>query len=197
MNPKQATRRFYAVIWPHRAHVLRLAKLLVRDAAEAEDLAQETLMRAYRNIERLDARGNVRGWLSRVLRNVRIDQARLRGVNLLRDAHPLDPAQIAAPADTKAVDPDERSVAELIESFSDQAIIDALRTLPEEICWTLLLLDVQQLSLEEAADIMTVPLGTVKSRAHRGRRMLRDILAGRNAPPVARSFVVEGSHEQA
>ena len=63
-----------------------------------------------------------------------------------------------------------------LEGFSDQEVIDALQALPAEIRWTLLLLDVEGLSIQEAAGVLEIPTGTIKSRAHRGRAMLREKL---------------------
>jgi RNA polymerase sigma-70 factor (ECF subfamily) len=65
---------------------------------------------------------------------------------------------------------------EMLEAFSDREIIAALQRLPEEIRWTLLLVDVQGMDHANAAEVLDVPVGTVKSRAHRGRNMLREIL---------------------
>ena len=67
--------------------------------------------------------------------------------------------------------------------FSDQQIIDALKALPREICWTLLLVDVEGLDDRDAAAVLQIPAGTVKSRLHRGRRVLREVLA-----PLARKI---------
>jgi RNA polymerase sigma-70 factor, ECF subfamily len=64
----------------------------------------------------------------------------------------------------------------LLEAFSDAQVIEALLELPEEMRWTLLLVDVEGLSLSEAAQVMAVPEGTVKSRCHRGRSLLRATL---------------------
>ena len=64
----------------------------------------------------------------------------------------------------------------LLEQFSDAEMIDALSRLPEEIRWTLLLVDVEGMDHKEAAGVLDVPVGTIKSRAHRGRMMLRDKL---------------------
>jgi RNA polymerase sigma-70 factor (ECF subfamily) len=64
----------------------------------------------------------------------------------------------------------------MLENLSDQTMIEALLELPEEIRWSLLLVDVEGLELTHAAEIMAIPTGTVKSRLHRGRRMMRDKL---------------------
>jgi RNA polymerase sigma-70 factor (ECF subfamily) len=96
----------------------------------------------------------------------------------------------AVSLDEVGTEPVDRSTSEeaewhepeaILQAFSDQQVIDALRTLPEEIRWALLLVDVEGLEHAEAATILNVPVGTIKSRAHRGRAMLREVLT-----PLAR-----------
>lgn len=175
MNHDDATRLFHTHIWPHRAMVLRTARFLARNMTEADDLAQETLVKAFKNIDRFDTQSNCRGWISTILRNTWIDHLRATGrqgalVSLERQE--VDVADTrSAVAEIDTADP-----VALLEQFSDQAMINALRKLPEEIRWTLLLVDVEGLDHDQAAEILGIPEGTVKSRAHRGRRMLRDHL---------------------
>jgi RNA polymerase sigma-70 factor (ECF subfamily) len=174
MTPEERTQRFYAYIWPDRALVLRTARFLTRSAAEAEDLAQEALMRAFRKIDQLDVTSNSSAWLTSILRHVRIDQTRLRAQTLLDNARDID--GISVPAAATEAEHDPRNVEAILDQMSDQVLVDALQALPEDICWTVLLVDVEQMSYEEAAGIMDIPPGTVKSRVHRGRQMLRDRL---------------------
>lgn len=176
MERSQATKQFYDLIWPHRTDLLRVARFLCHDSWVADDLAQETLLKAFRALEARDVQGtNLRCWLLTILRNTWTD--RLRASRAEPDMETLaeEPeAGTAVGADGAAdygADPQA-----LIEAFSDQQIIDALKTLPEEIRWTLLLVDVEGFGVREAAEILDVPAGTVKSRAHRGRAMLRTIL---------------------
>jgi RNA polymerase sigma-70 factor (ECF subfamily) len=175
LTQEEAATRFYAYLWPHRATVLRTAQFLAGNAADADDLAQETLMRAFRNVARFDPAGNAKGWLTTILRHIVIDRSRVRASALVADALPLEDLSVPA-ARPMVADKDPEDVAALLEEFSDQALIGSLKGLPEDLCWTLLLVDVQQMSYEEAAEVMDVPPGTVKSRAHRGRGLLRDRL---------------------
>jgi RNA polymerase sigma-70 factor (ECF subfamily) len=184
MTHDEATRRFYRHLWPHRATVLRTARFLTGNHAEADDLAQETLVKAFNAIAQFDdtaTDASAKAWLSAILRNTWIDRRRAAG------RHPAD---TTAGPDVEALDLADRSApppgetdlgdpAALLEQFSDAQVIAALRTLPEEIRWTLLLVDVEGLDGADAAQILGIPAGTVKSRAHRGRRMLRDVLASR------------------
>jgi RNA polymerase sigma-70 factor (ECF subfamily) len=181
LTQEQAAERFYRYLWPHRAAVLRTARYLAASAADADDLAQETFMRAFRHIDRFDTAGNAKGWLTTILRHVQIDRSRVRASALVAEARPLDPEGVAAaPA---APERDPRDVAAMLEAFSDQDLIEALRALPEEMRWTLLLADVEQMDYEEIAAVVDVPVGTVKSRVFRARRLLRDGLVGQVPRP--------------
>jgi RNA polymerase sigma-70 factor, ECF subfamily len=176
LDQTRATRRFYQFVWPHRADVLRVAQFLCRNRATAEDLAQEALLKAFRAIDRLEAGPNVRAWLHSILRNTWVD--RLRATSAHRELSLSDlndePAAVV-PEDAPCMEALNDPQAAL-EVFSDQEVIDALQALPAEIRWTLLLVDIEGLSVQEAADVLDVPPGTIKSRAHRGRAMLREKL---------------------
>jgi RNA polymerase sigma-70 factor (ECF subfamily) len=192
MTQDDATRLFYEYLWPHRAMVLRTAQFLTRNHAEADDLAQETLVKAFRSIAQIDTSAGGGGgraasakpWLSAILRNTRIDRMRTLGRHPADRALSIEHEEFDAPAPPSAIAepaPDVADPAALLEQFSDADLIRALRTLPEEIRWTLLLVDVEQIDQADAAQILGIPEGTVKSRAHRGRRMLRERLASHAA----------------
>jgi RNA polymerase sigma-70 factor (ECF subfamily) len=185
LDAQEATNRFYAEVWPHAATVLRTAQFLTRDAAEAEDLAQETMIKAFRGLDRYRAGTDVKAWLMAILRNTRIDRLRSAAAskeNLSLEGMPGDPE---APPSNETRDEEQvwRNPEEMMQGFADRQVIAAMRTLPEEIRWTLLLVDVEGLEHAEAANVLDVPVGTVKSRAHRGRAMLRVALV-----PVAREM---------
>jgi RNA polymerase sigma-70 factor (ECF subfamily) len=181
LTQDEAAERFYRYLWPHRAAVLRTARYLAANAADADDLAQETFMRAFRHIDRFDTAGNAKGWLTTILRHVQIDRSRVRASALVAEARPLDPEGVAAAPVAPERDP--RDVAAVLEAFSDQDLIGALRALPEEMRWTLLLVDVEQMDYEEVAAVVDVPVGTVKSRVFRARRVLRDRLLAQAPRP--------------
>jgi RNA polymerase sigma-70 factor, ECF subfamily len=174
--------RFYAEVWPHAAVVLRTAQFLCRNEAEADDLAQEVMLKAFRHLDQLRERSDAKAWLMTILRNTRIDRIRSdaaheRDVSLEQlVADPPAPAEVSR----ERVWSEPESV---LQEFSDRQIITALKELPEEIRWTLLLVDVEGIDQAEAAKILEVPVGTVKSRAHRGRAMLREALT-----PLAREL---------
>jgi RNA polymerase sigma-70 factor (ECF subfamily) len=179
LDQRVATERFYALVWPHAQTVLRAAKLLLRDPAEAEDIAQETMLKAFRFIESFQEGTDVRAWLMTILRNARTDHLRAVAAHksdLSWDQFPVEP-------EDQRTDPAEEQLGStespegLLQRFTDSQVIDALHHLPEEIRWTLLLVDVEGVDHQDAATILGVPVGTVKSRASRGRAMLREALA--------------------
>ena len=174
MNQKEATKRFYEWMWPLRADVLRTSQILTGNLTEAEDLAQETLLKAFRFIDRFSPATDAKAWLMTILRNTRIDRLRAAkaAATISLDDLTVEPAQ--EEAELPAISWEQPQ--EVLNGFSDQQMIDALQAMPEEIRWTLLLVDVEGLEQTEVARILEVPVGTIKSRAHRGRAMLRKVL---------------------
>lgn len=173
-----ASERFYKLIWPHAATVLRVAQVLCRHRADAEDLAQETMLKAFKSLEQFRDGTDAKNWLMAILRNTRIDRIRTKAAR--HEAASYDEllleseAAEASPAADSSVWHDPRA---LLEALSDQQMIESLLELPEEIRWSLLLVDVEGLEMKDAAAVMNIPAGTVKSRLHRGRQMLREKLA--------------------
>ena len=180
MSDAEGNQRFYAVVWPHAAELARTARFLIRDAAEADDVVQEALLKAHRSLGSFRDGTDARAWLMTILRNARIDHVRRRAhaaADVSLAALPAEPADPACPdpIDEWLADADDPDA--LLQQFSDRHLIDALQRLPEEIRWTLLLVDVNGMDHADAARVMGVPVGTVKSRASRGRAMLRGELA--------------------
>ena len=175
-----ATQRFYDLVWPHLPAVLRLAGILTGDANDAEDLAQETMLKAFRALDQFQDGTDAKRWLTTILRNARIDRlrstARQAEHEVSLDQMELDPAAAGEANDSSPAFEPGDDPQQILGAFSDQEMIDALQRLPEEIRWTLLLVDVEGLNQEDAAGLLDVPLGTIKSRAHRGRAMLRKTL---------------------
>jgi RNA polymerase sigma-70 factor (ECF subfamily) len=177
------TERFYRALWPERGAVLRTALFLCRNQNEAEDLVQEVFLKAFAAIDKLEEDRGAVPWLMAILRNTRIDRLRSRAAHPTVSLESLDAEpQVSETPESFPFDPSPET---LLEALSDQTIIDALHELPEEIRWTLLLVDVHGMELTEAARIEQIPVGTVKSRVHRGRDMLRQLLAGRSKSRLA------------
>lgn len=130
--------RFYTLIWPHAAAVLRTARFLSREANEADDLAQETMLKAFRAMDRLTDETNIKAWLITILRNTRIDRLRSPAARKIGSLDDLtqDPPAPAAASQADPLDP--RGPAglkprELMEQLSDPQIIEAMKDLPEDI----------------------------------------------------------------
>ena len=171
--------RFHTLAWPHADAVLQAARYLTRHDSDAEDLAQETLLKAYRRIECLREDARAKPWLRTILRNTHVDRARVnRRSELSLDELAFDPPALTCGAGGS--DHCRQAVMEnpeiIMNDFGDADVIAALRTLPKDIRWTLLLVDVEGVLEAEAAQALRIPVGTVKSRLHRGRNLLRGAL---------------------
>lgn len=178
---KDAKDRFQAEVMPLLPMLYRTALMLTHHEQAAEDLVQEAMLRAYRHIETFRPGTHMKAWLMTILRRAHIDGYR-------REKARVSPGSLEAiehdPPATPSVQPeawDGKSPEVLLDQVDDDALDAALRALPETMRWVLLLVDVEQLSIDEAAAVLDVPAGTIKSRASRGRAALRDRLG-----PVAR-----------
>ena len=157
--------------------VLRAARIQTGNDAEAEDLAQDTLLKAFKAIESFQTGTNARAWLMTILRNTRVDRLRTAAGSARHVSLNDLAAEPEGPAATQELDPSAWSKPEeMLAAFSDAQVIQALVEISEDLRWTLLLVDVEGMDHQEAAEILGVPVGTVKSRVHRGRAALRQTL---------------------
>ena len=156
---------FATYVLPEIEVLLRVARSLTRHPADAEDLVQDTLLRAFRAIERFDGRHS-RAWLLTILRNTHANRGRGRRPEVLFDGE-------AERAAAQAGDEPEEVV--LRDTF-DAAVEQAFRGLPDKFRLVVELVDLGGLSYQEAAVTLEVPVGTVMSRLHRGRARIRTAL---------------------
>lgn len=159
--------RFEQYVLPEVEVMLRVARSITRNAHDAEDLVQETMLRAYRSIGRFDGR-HPRAWLLTIMRNAEINRHRRKRPSLLTEAQ------------TNLADPvaDDGGTAETIaltRTF-DAAVESAFGELSEDFRRMIELVDLGGLSYAEAAEVAGVPEGTVMSRLHRARKKLREQL---------------------
>lgn len=168
---------FERFVVPEIEVLLRVAHSITNNHAEAEDLVQDTLLRAYRSIATFDGQ-HPRAWLLTILRNTNINRNRRQRPELLRD--PDRAADRLA-----AVASDERADA-VIDAELDAEIGLALDSLDERFRRVLELVDIDGLSYAEAASVLGVPSGTVMSRLHRARTRIRDRLARTGLAPRSR-----------
>ena len=157
---------------PHLNAVYRAAVALCGRVQDADDLVQVTLLKAFERFESFEAGTNCKAWLLRILRNTWIDQ--LRRQKLTGLVLPIEEDMIAeAPRNSETV---WSNAQDILDNFSDEQVIRALSQLPEDLRFTLFLIDVEQLSQQEVAEITDVAVGTVKSRTSRARAGLKEKL---------------------
>lgn len=169
----ESTETFEKVALPHLNAVYRAAVALSGRRHKADDLVQETFLKAFERFESFQLGTNCKAWLLQILRNVWIDQ--LRRKKIVGQELPLEEQIIAEKRhDDEIV---WSNAEDLIENFSDEQVIKALSELPEDQRLTLFLIDVEQLSQKDVAEITGVAAGTVKSRTSRGRAALKERLA--------------------
>ncbi|MGD2216825.1 MAG: sigma-70 family RNA polymerase sigma factor [Gemmatimonadales bacterium] len=153
---------------PHLDAVYRFATMLSGDPVHAEDLVQETMLRAFRSWHRFRSGTNARAWLFTILRNVFIsDYRRNRRKEHTVDLSDVEEITFVEPMEGK--NPEAQYLHRLIDDEVKQCIAE----LPEVYRSTLLLSDVEGLSYEEVANVLDLPLGTVKSRLFRARQILQ------------------------
>jgi RNA polymerase sigma-70 factor (ECF subfamily) len=163
-EPHAAPAGFEATILPHVESVFRFAMWLIRDRTEAEDIVQETLTQALQSFHRFQPGTNARAWVLTILRHIRSN--RLRARHRRPEAVEADDRLDALPA-----------VEVTPQQVTDEEVLSALKALPPGFQEVIVLADVEGLSYKEIATVLEIPIGTVMSRIHRGRRLLRAALA--------------------
>jgi RNA polymerase sigma-70 factor (ECF subfamily) len=157
--------------------VYGVARRLVGSREEAEDLVQETYARAFRSWRSFQPGTNLRAWLFRILTNLNIDRG--RRIQRTPDMQPLEEGDYflynkLEETTTPDGGADERRV---VERLSQNDAVTALADLPHDFRDVVLLVDLADFTYSDAAQILDIPIGTVMSRLHRGRRMLKRTLA--------------------
>jgi len=176
LRPTADAARFGELVGPEIEVLLRVARTLTRNGAEAEDLVQDTLLRAYRGMGGFDGR-HPRAWVLTILRNTHINRNRRQRPELLRDPD----RTMAELTDTGDRDSDVEHL--VIDLTFDAVVEDALLRLPEASRRVVELIDVDGLSYAETAEALGIPVGTVMSRINRARQRIRDHLAGAGLAP--------------
>jgi RNA polymerase sigma-70 factor, ECF subfamily len=163
--------------------VYRVARRLVGTRDEAEDLVQQTYERAFRSWRQYTPGTNLRAWLLRILTNLNIDRGRRQQRtpqttsidNEAGDYFLYNKLESSVADDN----PDEERV---LEKLSQDSIVEALADVPHDFRDVIVLVDIGEFSYADAAQILDIPMGTVMSRLHRGRRILKQNLADAAVP---------------
>jgi RNA polymerase sigma-70 factor (ECF subfamily) len=157
--------------------VYRVARRLVSSREEAEDLMQDTYARAFRSWRQYTPGTNLRAWLLRILTNLNIDRG--RRVQRTPDTQPLEEGDYFLYNRLEATDGGDGRTDEdrVIERLSQDDVVEALADVPHDFRDVLVLVDIGDFSYADAAQILDIPIGTVMSRLHRGRRILKKNMA--------------------
>ena len=170
-------RRFEQEAMTHIDALYGTAMRLTRDPDSAEDLVQETLLKAFKHYDSLRPDSNLKAWLTRVLTNTFINQYRRKQVRH-RSQELYDPDWMNERVSSNwAHNAAKRPGQQVVDRFIRDKLSEAVAQLPEPYRQVLLLTDVEELAYKEVAEVLDIPIGTVMSRLHRARRKLRTMLS--------------------
>ena len=163
---------------PYMDQLYGAARRMTRNAADAEDLVQETYLRAYKRFDRFAEGTNLRAWLFRILTNLFINDYRRRKRRPVEtDLGDLDTLYLYRRLGGAESAGRARSAEdELLRSLTSAEVRHAIETLPDSYRVAVLLADVEGFAYKEIAEMLDIPMGTVMSRLHRGRKRLRQTL---------------------
>jgi RNA polymerase sigma-70 factor, ECF subfamily len=159
---------------PHMDQVYTAGRYLTRNKEEAEDLLQETFLRAYRFWHQFTPGTNCKAWLITILHNNFKNRYRdrYREQQTVEFDEAVYGPESAATADLSRTNPEELVFSQLLDDEMERA----LQSLPVEFLETVVLVDIQELTYEEAASVLGCPIGTIRSRLSRGRQLLHAAL---------------------
>jgi len=176
--PSTRDRSFRDEALPQMDAVYGFALRLARDPDRAQDLTQDTFLRAYQNWEQYTPGTKAKSWLFTICRNLFLrgqDRSR-RHDEIVAEAAEEDPRALSREAPVFMAVRDRDPEGEFWSQVVDEQILEAIEALPDEFRSAVILSDIEELSYEEIAGVLEIPVGTVKSRLFRGRRILQERL---------------------
>ncbi len=163
---------------PYIDQLYGAALRMTRNPSDAQDLVQETFVKAFSAFKQFEQGTNLKAWLYRILTNTFINTYRKKQREPYQGTiDDLEDWQLGGAESTTAMS-SRSAEAEAIDHLPDTAVKEALQAIPEDFRLAVYFADVEGFSYQEIAEIMKTPIGTVMSRLHRGRRLLRDMLTG-------------------
>ena len=155
--------------------VYRVARNLVGSREEAEDLMQETYARAFRSWRSFTPGTNLRAWLLRILTNLNIDRG--RRIQRTPDQQPLEEGDYFLYNKLEETNDGTTDEERVVQRLSQNDVVSALSEVPHDFRDVVVLVDIGDFTYADAAQILDIPVGTVMSRLHRGRRILKRAMA--------------------
>jgi RNA polymerase sigma-70 factor (ECF subfamily) len=167
----QKHKEFQEDMVPHMDALYNFALRMTGNCDDADDLVQDTYLKAYRFLDKYEKGTNPKAWLFRIMKNSYINKYRKESrepdkvdYDEIKDFYNLIRAESSDPNDLQE---------KLFGNLLDDEVTGALQSLPDEFRTVLILCDIEGMTYEEIADLVECPIGTVRSRLHRGRKMLR------------------------
>lgn len=168
-------REFNTEMIPHMDSLYNFAIRLANDPSDAEDLVQDTIVKAYRFFSSYERGTNAKAWLFRILKNSYINNYRKQS----KQPYKVDYDEISTYYESVRSERSDTTDMEQImyRELLDDEVTRALNKLPEDFRTVVLLCDIEGFTYEEIANMLDVPIGTIRSRLHRGRNLLRTSLS--------------------